>query len=70
MNIKKLIPCIYLLKKCAVAGFVNTSQVISTNPVELAKFYSDNGADELIVFDMSTSGNDSEHEEALDMIKE
>ena len=69
MNIKKLIPCIYLLKKCAVAGFVNTSQVISTNPVELAKFYSDNGADELIVFDMSTSGNDSEHEEALDMIK-
>lgn len=69
MNIKKLIPCIYLYKKCAVAGFDNTSEVISMNPVELAKFYSDNGADELIVFDMSAGNSDSEHEEALDIIK-
>lgn len=69
MNIKKLIPCIYLYKKCAVAGFLQKTDVVSMNPVELARFYSDNGADELIVFDLSSSDSDSEHEEALDMIK-
>lgn len=67
MNTKKLIPCIYLYQKCAVAGFADTQTIISTDPVELAGFYSDNGADELIVFDLSKG--DSEHEEALDVIK-
>lgn len=67
MNTKKLIPCIYLYKKCAVADFAHTQDVVSADPVELAGFYSDNGADELIVFDLSEK--DADHEEALDIIK-
>ena len=37
------------------------------NPVELAKYYSDNGADALLIFDLSKG--DIEHEAALDTIK-
>lgn len=63
---KKFIPCIYLLNGKAVAGFKN-SEVISVNPAELAKFYGENNADELIVFDLST--DDASHETALDVLK-
>ncbi|MDE7332183.1 MAG: bifunctional phosphoribosyl-AMP cyclohydrolase/phosphoribosyl-ATP diphosphatase HisIE [Lachnospiraceae bacterium] len=63
---KKLIPCIYLLNKKAVAGFKD-STVISENPASLARFYWENNADELIVFDLSC--DDEAHEEALDMIQ-
>lgn len=63
---KKLIPCIYLYKGNAVKGF-SDSTIINTNPVALGKFYGDNNADELIVYDLSD--NDAEHEEALDIIK-
>ena len=66
MLYKKFIPCIYLYKGDAVKGFQD-STIIDTNPVALAKFYSDNHADELIVYDMSDG--DAEHEEALDIIK-
>lgn len=64
---KKLIPCIYLYKGNAVKSF-SDSTIIATNPTTLGKFYSDNHADELIVFDLSNG--DAEHEEALDIIKE
>lgn len=63
---KKFIPCIYLYKGNAVKGF-DDNTIIDTNPAALAKFYSDNNADELIVYDLSDG--DTEHEEALDMIK-
>lgn len=66
MSYKKFIPCIYLYKGNAVKGF-RDSTIIDTNPVALGKFYSDNNADELIVYDMSDG--DAEHEEALDIIK-
>lgn len=66
MSYKKFIPCIYLYKGNAVKNF-SDSTIIDTNPVALGKFYSDNNADELIVYDMSDS--DAEHEEALDIIK-
>lgn len=66
MSYKKFIPCIYLYKGNAVKGF-DDNTIIDTNPVALAKFYSDNNADELIVYDMSDG--DAEHEEALDIIK-
>ena len=49
---KRLIPCIYLYKEKAIKNF-NDLTTVSEQPVELAKLYSDNGADELIVFDMS-----------------
>ncbi len=65
-NYKKFIPCIYLLNEKAVAGLKNTS-VISENPAELARFYAENNADELIVFDLST--DDASHEASLDMLK-
>ncbi len=64
---KKFIPCIYLKDKKAVAGFRDYS-VISEDPAELARFYGENNADELLVFDLST--DDASHEEALDTIKE
>ncbi|MCM1145104.1 MAG: bifunctional phosphoribosyl-AMP cyclohydrolase/phosphoribosyl-ATP diphosphatase HisIE [Blautia sp.] len=64
---KKLIPCIYLYKGNAVKGFLDNT-IIATNPAALGKFYSDNHADELIVYDLSKG--DTEHEESLDMIKE
>ncbi len=63
---KKFIPCIYLYKGNAVKGF-DDNTIIDTNPTALAKFYGDNNADELIIYDLSDG--DTEHEEALDMIK-
>lgn len=64
---KKLVPCIYLYKGNAVRDLEDIT-IVDTNPVQLARFYSDNNADELLVFDMSNG--DAEHEEALDIIKE
>ena len=66
MTYKKFIPCIYLYKGNAVKGFSDKT-IVDTNPIVLGKFFSDNNADELIVYDMSDS--DTEHEEALDIIK-
>ena len=66
MSYKKFIPCIYLYKGNAVKGF-SDSTIVDTNPAALGKYYSDNNADELIVYDMSEG--DTAHEEALDIIK-
>lgn len=65
-DFKKFIPCIYLLNEKAVAGFEDET-VISENPAELARFYGENNADELIVFDLSA--DDASHEKALDVLK-
>lgn len=67
MYTKKLIPCIYLSQKMAVAGLKSDKEVVSTDPVKLAQTYFKNGADEIIVFDLSS--DDHTHEEALDVIK-
>lgn len=67
MAYKKFIPCIYLYKGNAVKSFTD-STILNTNPAALAKYYSDNNADELIVYDMSEG--DTAHEEALDIIKD
>ncbi len=67
MAYKKFIPCIYLYKGNAVKNFMD-STILNTNPAALAKYYSDNNADELIVYDMSEG--DAAHEEALDIIKD
>lgn len=66
-DVKKLIPCIFLKDEMAVAGFQD-SAVVSNDPAQLAEFYGENSADELIVFDLST--DDASHEKALDQIKE
>ena len=64
---KKFIPCIYLKDGCAVTGF-KSREIVSENPVELACFYSESNADEILVFDLSY--DDASHEAALDLIKE
>lgn len=64
---KRIIPCIYLWKGSAVKGFQDLTPV-SDSPVELAKFYGESNADELIVFDLSKT--DEEHEEAISVIRE
>ncbi len=67
MFIKKFVPCIYLYNTHAVRGLEDTT-VVETDPLRLVSLYMENGADEIIVFDMSY--DDASHEEALDMIKE
>lgn len=66
MSYKRLIPCIFIAKGKAVKWF-DDHTVIAEDAIGLAKNYSDNGADELIVFDLSDA--DDEHDEAIDLIK-
>lgn len=62
---KKIVTCLYLKNGKAVK---NSDEIISANPVQLAKYYSDNGSDEMILFDLSKT--DAEHEESIGIIKE
>ncbi len=66
---KKFIGSIFLLDKKVVSRADN-AQVISEDAVEYAAKLSDAGLDEIIVFDLSKSGDDRAHEEALDVIKD
>ncbi len=66
MSYKRLTPCIFIDGGKAVKWF-DDSTILSGDVVGLAKQYSDRGADELIVFDLSDS--DEEHDEAIDLIK-
>ena len=67
MKDRKIIPCLYLLNGAAVKNLEDTI-VIDADPVHLAKYYEDNQADALMIYDMSDS--DETHEKALDMIKD
>lgn len=64
---KKFIPCIFLKDEKAIKDY-NDFFVISDNPGNLALEYFENGADELIIYDLST--DDASHEKALDCIKD
>ena len=66
MSYKRLTPCIFIDGGKAVKWF-DDRETIADNVVSLAKYYSDAGADELILFDLSNT--DEEHEEAIDLIK-
>ena len=66
MKDRKIIPCIYLLNENAVKSLEDHS-LVDANPVNLAKFYQENNADALMIYDMSDS--DESHEKALDVIK-
>ena len=66
MSYKRLTPCIFIDGGKAVTWF-DDNTVLSKDVVGLAKQYSDRGADELIVFDLSDS--DEEHDGAIDLIK-
>lgn len=66
MSYKRLIPCLFISQGKAVRWF-DDDTVLSDNVVDLAKKYSDHGADELIIFDLSDS--DEDHDESIDIIK-
>ena len=66
MTYKKLIPSIFIHQGKAVKWFDNM-EVLTDDVVGLAKKYSESGADELIVFDLSTT--DKEHDNAIDLMK-
>ncbi len=66
MSYKRLIPSIFIYGGKAVRWF-NDREVIAEDVIELAKSYSDMGADELLVFDLSDS--DDDHEEAIDLMR-
>ena len=54
ISYRKLIPCIYIAGGKAIKWF-NDREVLADNVVELAKHYSDRGADELLIFDFQNS---------------
>lgn len=68
MSEKYIVPCLYLKNGKCVAGFGQNEEFNDGDAVKLARFYSDNGADELLVFDLSDG--DEEHEEAIGKIRE
>lgn len=66
MSYKRLIPCLFIWRGRAVRWF-DDRETISDDVIALAKHYSDKGADELLVFDLSDS--DEDHEESIDLLK-
>ncbi len=66
MNQKKFTASIYLYLGQAVRGLQDKT-VIAEHPEELAADFSNNNADEIIIFDMSKG--DEEHEQAIAAIK-
>lgn len=66
MSYKRLIPCIFIDSGKAVHWF-DDHTVLSEDVISLAKYYSENGADELLVFDLSES--DEDHDETIDLMK-
>lgn len=64
---KKFVPCIYLYHEYAVRSLTDLT-VVDTDPLRLVKLYNEAGADELLVFDLSTE--DAEHDAALNLLKE
>ena len=57
MITKRIIPCLDVKDGRVVKG-VNFQGLNDVNsPVELAKFYSDNGADELVFYDITASSD-------------
>ena len=62
---KRLIPCILIAGGKAVTWF-DDKTLIAEDVIGLAKYYSDHGADELIVFDLSDSDDQPDHPDPYD----
>jgi phosphoribosyl-ATP pyrophosphohydrolase/phosphoribosyl-AMP cyclohydrolase len=67
-NKTKVVGYLFLLNGNVVSA-IDKNTVICDDPVTFAGKISDNGADEIIVFDLSEAGNDKAHEASLDIIK-
>ena len=68
MNRKKLAPYIFVKDGKAVKSFSNPAPFESGDVLQLAQYYNNNGADELVIFDLSQ--DDAGQEESLLLIKE
>ena len=68
-NAKRFIGAVYL-KDLKVVDSISNGKVVSEDPVAFACALSDSNVDEIMVFDLSLSGDDKAHEAALDMIKD
>ena len=68
MDNKQMIPCLYLESGRAVTGFGQRNLFGDGDVERLAGMYSDNGADQILVFDFSSG--DEEHEKAIARIRE
>ncbi|MCL2051749.1 MAG: bifunctional phosphoribosyl-AMP cyclohydrolase/phosphoribosyl-ATP diphosphatase HisIE [Lachnospiraceae bacterium] len=67
MSIKRFIPSIYLFEANAVNALDDLT-ILSDEPLKLAIFYAESGADELLIFEMSQ--NEQDKQKNLDIIKE
>ena len=67
--IRKIIPCIYLYQGKAVKG-ISDHFVLKDDPLELVEEFNKLGVNEIFLYDLSEGQSDSEHEKALDIIKE
>ena len=66
---KRFLASIFLKDEKAVRSFSDPT-VINNDPAILAQEYSNSNVDGIIVFDLSTAGDDKAHEKALDIIKD
>ncbi len=68
MREKLLIPCLYLEQNKAVNGWKDAASFEDGDAVRLARYYSDHGADQLLVYDLSS--DDISHEESILLLRE
>lgn len=54
---KRIIPCLDIREGRVTKGIEFKNNIDVGDPVELSKFYSDNGADEIVIYDISASPN-------------
>lgn len=64
---KRFVSSMYLYQGKAVQN-LNDLTVINEDPLSLAKYYDENGVDEILIFDLSKG--DQEHDHTIDQIKE
>ena len=68
MKTKRIIPCLYLYQGQVFTGRDKKELFCGGDAKGLAEFYSESGADELLIYDLSST--DEEHEEAIGKIKD
>ena len=68
MAYKKLIPILFLKDEKAYTTSECSTLISFATPVEIAVKYSENGADEIIIIDLSN--DDDSHEKAINMIRQ
>ncbi len=68
MSDKRIIPCLYLAQGQAVTEQGEEQQIKNEGPEEISRFYSDSGADELLICDLSS--DESGHEKTIGKVKE